>query len=47
MSTITAANVADILADCSSVALEIIAIVLVGRIASMQLAHKPGGAAPV
>lgn len=41
ISTIFAANIADILSDSCSAALEIIAIVLVGRIATMQLGHRP------
>lgn len=41
VSEIVASSIADILADCSSVALEIVAIILVSRIAKMQIAHRP------
>jgi hypothetical protein len=43
ISDIVAANVASDLADSSSVALEAVAIILVGQIARMQLARRPGG----
>jgi Domain of unknown function (DUF4328) len=42
VSTIVASNLTDIFADAGSVALEIVAIIMVSRIAKMQLAHRPG-----
>jgi hypothetical protein len=44
ISGIVASNVTDIFADCSSVALEIVVIVMASGIARMQLAHRPGAA---
>jgi Domain of unknown function (DUF4328) len=45
VSSIVASNIVDIFADASSVALEIVAIIMVSRIAKMQLANRPGAVA--
>jgi len=42
VSEIVASSITDIMADCSSVALEIVAIIIVSRVAKMQLAHRAG-----